>query len=196
MKNWVKFLGLGVLVVFLLASCSKPMKEMDAAKGAIEAAIDEGADVYAKQELETLQADLTAALDTVDAKSKKFFKSYGDAKEMLASVATKAEELKAAIPAKKQAAMTAAMAAMDEAKAAVEEAKLLLADAPKGKGTKADIEAFTSDLQGLEAMLPELQTKIDSEDFFGASESAMVIKEKAAGISEQIKLAMEKVKKR
>jgi hypothetical protein len=195
-KNWVKFFGLGVLVVFLLASCSKPMKEMDAAKAAIEAAVSEGADVYAKPELEKLHADLTAALDTVDAKSKKFFKSYGDAKEMLAAVTTKAQELKATIPAKKEAAKNAAMAAMDEAKAAVEEAKMLLANAPKGKGTKADIEAFTSDLQGLETMMPEIQTKIDSEDFFGASESAMVIKEKAAGISEQIKLAMEKVKKR
>jgi len=196
MKNWVKLLGLGVLVVFFLASCSKPTTEMDAAKAAVEAAINEGADIYASQELETLQADLTAAMDTVEAKSKKFFKSYGDAKEMLAAVATKAGELKASIPAKKEEAKNAAMAALDAATAAVEEAKMLLADAPKGKGTKADIEAFTSDLQGLEAMMPEVQAKIDGEDFFGASESATVIKEKAAGISEQIKLAMEKIKKR
>ncbi|MBN1224611.1 MAG: hypothetical protein JXB23_15285 [Candidatus Aminicenantes bacterium] len=196
MKNWLKFIGLGVLIVVFMAGCSKPAKEMDAAKAAVQAAVDEGAGIYAEQELETLQTDLTAAMDTVDAKSKKFFKSYGDAKEMLAGVTAKAEELKAAIPAKKEEAKNEAMVAMEEAKAAVEEAKMLLADAPRGKGTKADIEAFTSDLQGLEDMMPEIQVKMDNLDFLGATESAMTIKDKASGISEQIKAAMEKVKKR
>lgn len=195
MKNFIKFTGLGVLFVVFLSGCSKPEMEMSAAKAAVDAAITEGADIYAAQELESLQAELTAATDLVEAKSKKFFKGYGDTKEMLAVVTTKAAELKATIPARKEEARKAAVTAMEEAKAAVEEARTLLAQAPKGKGTRADIAAFTSDLTGLDDMMPEIQVKLDSEDYFGATESAVLVKDKATGISDQIKLAIEKVKR-
>jgi len=182
-------------MVLFLAGCSKPQIEMDAAKTAVEAAVTEGADIYAKPELELLQADLTKAMDAVAAEDQKIFKSFGDAKVMLSAVATKANELKATIPGRKEEARQAAAAAIEEATAAVEEAKTLLAGAPKGKGTKADIAAMTADLQGLEGMLAELQTKMVNEDYLGAKESAGVIKEKAAGVSEQVRLAIEKVRR-
>jgi len=195
MKRYFKFIGLGVLIIGFLAGCSKPKMEMDAATAAVEAAITEGADIYAKPEIERLQADLTAAMDAVEAENQRLFKSFGDTRVMLTAVATTAEELKATIPARKEAAKNASIAAMEKAKAAVEEAKALLATAPKGKGTKADIEAFTADLQGLEDMMPEITSKMGNEDYLGASESSKLIMEKATGISDQIKLAIEKVKR-
>ncbi len=195
MKNLIKFFGLGILFIIFLAGCSKPEMEMSAAKTAIENAISEGADIYAKPELEALQAEMTTAEDLVEAKSKNFFKSYGDTKEMLAVVTTKAEELKASIPAKKEAAKNVAAAAVEEAKAAIEEAKTLLQSAPKGKGTRADIAAFSADLQGLEEMIPETLSKMENEAYLEAADSARIITEKAAAISDEIKLAIEKVKR-
>lgn len=195
MKNLHKILVLGLVVTFLFASCAKqPAQEITDTRAAVEAATKEGADVYAAEELKKLNDDLTAALDEVATQDKKFFKKFGTAREMLAKVKTDAEALKATIPAKKEAAKNAAVTAQTEARAALDEAKALLEKAPRGKGTRADIEAFTADLRGLEDSFLEIQAAIDREDYFGASNTAASIKEKTAGIAEQIKQAIEKVK--
>ena len=64
-----------------------------------------------------------------------------------------------------------------------------------GKGTKADIMAMKADLAGLETSFAEVQTAIDGADYFGASAKAATIKEKATVISDQVKAAIEKVKR-
>jgi hypothetical protein len=197
MKHFSKFLILGVFVVALFSSCAKqPSEAIDAARAAIEGASNEGADVYAADELKKLNDDLQAAMDEVSTQSKKFFKSFGTAKEMLAKVQADADALKATIPARKEEAKAAAETALTEAKASWEEAKTLLEKAPKGKGTKADIEAMKADLAGLETAASEAMASFEGGDYFGAKEKAMVIKEKSMAISDQIKTAMEKVKGR
>ncbi len=195
MKHVIKVMVLGVFVMSLFVSCAKqPTQEIDAAKAAIEAAAKEGATIYAPEELKAVNDQLTAAMDEINTQSKKFFKKYGPAKEMLAKAVADADALKATIPAKKEAAKNAALAAQQEAQAAITEAKTLLEKAPKGKGTKADIEAMKADLKGLEDSFPQIQTAIDQEDYFGASNTAATVKEKAVAISDQVKAAIEKVK--
>ena len=197
MKNFSRFLILGVFVMALFSSCAKqPTEAVDSAKAAIEAAAKEGADVYAADDLKKLNDDLQAAMDEVSTQGKKFFKSFGTAKEMLAKVQADADALKTTIPARKEEAKAAAETALMEAKTAWEEAKTLLDKAPKGKGTKADIEAMKADLAGLETAMGEAQASLDGGDYFGAKEKAMVIKEKSMAISDDIKAAMEKVKGR
>jgi len=197
MKNLMKISVLGLLVVFLFTSCAKqPTQQIDEAKAAIDAVVKAGGDIYAKDELKKLNDDYNAAMDEVNAQSKKLFKKYGKAKEMLAKVKTDAESVAQLIPARKEEAKNNALTALNEAKAAFETAKALLDKAPKGKGTKADIEAMKSDLAGLEAQLAEVQASIDREDYFGARDKAVSIKEKANAISEQVNAAIEKVKGR
>ena len=196
MKKFSQFLVLGIFVVGLFSSCAKqPTQAIDAAKAAIEAATKEGASVYAADELKKLNDDLQAAMDEVNTQSKKFFKKFGTAKEMLAKVQTDADALKATIPAKIEAAKNAALQAQTEARAALDEAKALLDKAPMGKGTKADIMAMKADLAGLETSFAEIQAAIDGADYFGASAKAATIKEKATVISDQVKAAIEKVKR-
>jgi hypothetical protein len=197
MRKFFRFFILGVFVVALFSSCAKqPTEAVDSAKAAIEAASNEGANIYAADELKKLNDDLQAAMDEVSTQGKKFFKSFGTAKEMLVKVQADADALKATIPARKEEAKAAAETALTEAKAAWEEAKTLLEKAPKGKGTKADIEAMKADLAGLETATGEAMASFDGGDYFGAKEKAMVIKEKSMAISDQIKTAMEKVGKR
>ena len=196
MKNFSRLFILGIFVVSLFSSCAKqPTEGIDAAKAAIAAASNEGADVYAADELKKLNDDLQAAMDEVNTQGKKFFKSFGTAKEMLAKVQADADALKATIPARKEEAKAAAETALTEAKAAWEEAKTLLDKAPKGKGTKADIEAMKADLAGLETAAGEAMASFEAGDYFGAKEKAVVIKEKSMAISDQIKAALEKVKR-
>lgn len=195
MKSTMRILALAVIVMFAFTSCAKqPTQQMDAAKAAVQAVEGAKGAIYAKDELTKLKSDLQAALDEVTAQSKKFFKKYGPAKEMLAKVITDADAVKAQIPGRIEEAKKAAEAAMNEAKAAYDGAKALLEKAPKGKGTKADIEAMKADLSGLEPQMTEVQNAITAEDYFGAKDKAMAVKDKAAAIAAQVQKAIDKVK--
>lgn len=195
MKSTLKILALAVLVTFVFTSCAKqPTQLMDQAKAAIQAVETAKGNIYAKDELNKLKADLQAALDEVTAQSKKFFKKYGPAKEMLTKVVADADAVKAQIPARIDEAKKAAEAAINEAKTAYDNAKALLEKAPKGKGTKADIEAMKADLAGLDTQMTEVQNAMTAEDYFGAKDKAMAIKDKAAAVAEQVQKAIDKVK--
>ncbi len=195
MKNLFRVFTLGVLLIFFFTACAKqPTQEMDNTKAAVETAKTAGGEIYAKDEFKKLNDDLTAALDEVTAQSKKLFKKYGKAKEMLAKVKSDADALVPVIAQRKEEAKKAALAAQTEAAAAVTDAKGMLKKAPAGKGTKADIEALKTDLKALEDSLPEVQKAVDTEDYYGAADKAKAIKEKAAGISDQVKKAIEKVR--
>jgi hypothetical protein len=197
MKNIVKGLTLALIIVFVFTSCAKqPTQLMDSAKASVQSVIDAKGGVYAKDELNKLQGDLQAALDAVTAQAKKFFKKYGPAKEMLTKVVADADSVKALIPGRIAEAKAAAESSLNEAKMAIEEAKALLEKAPKGKGTKADIEAMKADLAGIEMAVADVDSAMMSEDYFGAKDKAAVIKEKAAAIIEQVNAAIAKIKGR
>jgi len=193
MKRSMMFSVLGILALVLFVGCAKqPTEEIDKAKAAANAAITGGADKYAPEEAKALNSALNAALDEAKAQEAKWFKSYDKTKEMLSKVAADAEALKGATAKKKEEAKQKATAGQEEAKAAVEEAKQLLAKAPKGKGSQADIEAMKADVKGLEDGLAEVDKLLGSEDFLQVIEKTKAIKDKAAGVSEQINAAMAK----
>jgi len=193
-KSFFMIAGLAMMV--FAAGCGKqPVEDITAAKSAVEALVAEGADKYATEELKFANDDLSAAMAEVKAQDEKTFKNYDKAKELLAKAKTTAETAKADVPAKKEQAKVAAIAAQEAAKIAVDEATSLLAKAPKGKGTQADIEAMKADVAGLEQSLTEVQSLIDGGDYNAATEKANPIKDKAAELSAQITEAMAKVAK-
>lgn len=194
MKGLTKNLVLVLAIAVVLTGCKQPTQLIDDAKAAIEDVTKAGADKYAADDLKKLNTDLTAALDEVNAQDKKFLKKFGTAKEMLTKLKTDVDALKAALPAKIEAAKNAAIQLQSEAKAAIDEAKALLAKAPKGKGTAKDIEAMKAELTGAETAFAEIQTALDAQDYIGAADKAKSIKEKAAAVTSQVKAAIEKKK--
>jgi PBP1b-binding outer membrane lipoprotein LpoB len=196
MERIYKFVMIVLVGAFILSGCAKPpTQEIDNAKAQVEAITNADTETYASDELGKLKSDLTAALDEVKIQDDKFlFKKFDNAKTMLAAVMTDSENVKAVAAQRKEEAKNKAIAAQDEAKAALETAKALLAQAPTGKGTKADIEMFKADLTGLEESLPALQQTIDQEKYSDAVNSANIIKEKAGSVSSQIQAAIDKVK--
>lgn len=197
MKRILLSLTLALTMLVVLTSCSKqPSQEMNDAKASIDAVITEGGEKYANEEVKLMNDQLTAALDEVKVQDGKFFKNYDKAKEMLAKVKGDADSLKAEIPARKEKAMNDAIAALEAAKTAVSDAKTMLGKAPKGKGTKADVEAMRADITGLEASLAEVQSLIDGEDYMAAIDKSNGIKDKAAEVTSQITMAMEKTGKK
>lgn len=194
-KKRVIYLALGVMILALLLGCSKkPEQELSDSKTVLEAVAAEGGEKYAKEEINVIQNEMTAAMDEMAVQDGKLFKNYDKTKEMLAQVKAKAETLKEEIPARKEKAKTDAQAALDAATQAVNDAKALLSKAPRGKGSMADIEAFNADVQGLESALTEAQGLMTGEDYFVAMDKANGVKDKATEISTQITEALEKVK--
>jgi hypothetical protein len=194
-KALTKNLVIVLAIAFALSGCKQPTALIDGAKAAIEDVTKAGADKYAVEDLKALNDDLAKAMDEVNAQDKKFFKKFGSAKDMLTQITTKANDLKAQIPAKIEAAKNLAVQLQGEAQTALAEAKDFLAKAPRGKGTAKDIEALKADLAGAETAFAEIQPALDASDFIAAQDKAKSVKEKAAAIAEQVKQAMEKVKK-
>ncbi|MBE0596345.1 MAG: DUF4398 domain-containing protein [Desulfuromonadales bacterium] len=180
-------------LIATLSACGKqPTAEIEAARTAIDATVADGAEKFTPEELKALNDQLAAALEEIKVQDGKTFKSYDQSKNALLKVTADAEALKARIVTVKEEQQTAAATALQEATAAIDEAKAMLAVAPVGKGSLADIEMMKADVAGLEIALTEVQPLIDSEEFVAASEKATAIKEKALSVSEEIRIAQEK----
>jgi hypothetical protein len=183
--------------MFILVGCAKqPTDDINTAQKAVEDAKAAGGEKYIPEDSKKVDDNLAAAQNEIKAQNSKFAlsRNYDKAKQMLAQVKADAEKVKADIASKKEEAKKNALAGQDAARASVKEAKALLAKAPMGKGARADIEALKGDIKGLEDSVPELQQLIDKEDYVVATDKAKAIKEKADGVSNQIKEAMQKVK--
>ena len=103
MNNIVRVLAFLAMFVSLLVACAKqPAQEMETAKASLEAITKAGAKVYAKVELKRLTDDLTSAQNEVYGQSKRLFKKYGRAKEMLARIQADADALLPAIEVRKE----------------------------------------------------------------------------------------------
>jgi hypothetical protein len=194
-KEMLKIL-VGVVLVAGLVGCAKPpTEEVNASQIAIQAVITEGANVYAKEELAGLQKEVNAVQDEIKVQDNKLFKNFDKAKEAALKAKVDADALKTVVIARKEEAKKKAMADLVVAKEVIAEAKGLLANAPKGKGSKADIEAMGADLNGLNDSLVGVQALIDSNDYLGASDKAGIVTQKANEVATQVKTAISKVKK-
>ena len=190
-----RWIVLGFVVMAFVAGCgTKPQQEIDAATAAMNAVIAEGLGKYAPEDEKKLKDAMAAVNEELKIQEGKTFKNYDKTKQMLADLTKMVADMKAALPAKKEKAKQAALAALEAAKAALADAKKALAKAPKGKGTAADIAALQGDVKGAEGMLPEVQALIEKEDYQAAVTKANAIKDKAAGVGDQVMKALEKGK--
>lgn len=193
MKRILVVLASLALVASLTACAKAPTEEINATKAAVDAAVAEGAQQYTPEDYKMVADGLAAANAEIKIQEDKFFKNFDKAKQLLAKTKADAEALKGKVAERKDELKQAAIQTLEQAAAAVVEAKELLAKAPKGKGSRADIEAMQTDLAGVEAMLPEVQPMIDGGDFIGANEKANAILARVTAIIDEVKAAQAKV---
>jgi hypothetical protein len=178
-----------------VTACSKPpAEEIAAVKTAVDAVVAEGAEKYAPEEYKALQDAMTAAMEEVKAQEGKMFGGkYDKAKELLAQVQTSAATVKDTAVAAREAMATEVVTVKEAAVAGVAQLQALVAAAPVGKGSEADLEAIRADVAGLETSLQEIQPLIDAGDFAGAKEKADAIQAKVAEITAEIQTAQSMV---
>ena len=184
-------------LVVLLASCaSVPQVDIDAAKAAVQAAKDAQADKYAAAALQSADDLINQINAEVETQNAKFalFRNYDKVKELINQAKAAGDKAKADAIAGKEAAKKDAEASLAAAQAAIVAAKEILPKAPKGKDTKAEIEAMTADVAGMETAVADVQAQISKEEFLDAAAKAKSIKEKADGIVAQVQAAIDKKK--
>jgi len=194
MKKAIKLLLVSIATATLLSACAeKPDAELGAAKSAVDAVVSEGAEKYSPDAMQSINRKLEEALTEIKAQDDVTFSNYSVAKFTLAQVKEEADALKVKVVQRKDELKTAADAALSEAQAVVAEAKALLEVAPQGKGSLADIEAMKSDVVGLETELETVTPQIEAGEYIVATEKAHAVTAMALTISNDVRLAQEKL---
>jgi hypothetical protein len=179
-------LGFAVMTV---ACGAPPTADIDAAKAAVTAATTAGAGDYAAASLKAAE-DAQAALDAeLKAQEGKWFKSYDKAKQLATDLKTAGEKAAADAAAGKEKAKADATQGIADAKTALKEAEDLLAKAPKGKGSAADIAAMKTDLTTAATAVTEAETALGNGKFLEAIAKADSVKKAAATVKDAVEQA-------
>lgn len=194
---WVLFAVMGLSL--LLSGCaSAPTEEITATTDALKAIETPDVNTYAPDSLKAAQDELNKALAEVKVQDEKFAltRDYKQAVAFLKSTKELVEKAKNDAQANKAQAKADAEAAIAALPPIMEEATAMLAKAPRGKDTKADLEAMQNDLKLAEEAAAEANNAMFTEQYKDALAKANTAKEKAMAITEQVKAAREKLGKK
>jgi len=188
-------LGLPVLagIALLTVSCAKePTEALTAARSAMDAAKTAQASDYAPAAYAAAET-ASAALDAeLKAQSEKFSltRSYTKASELAAAAKAAADKAAADAATGKEAMKAEATTQIAAVRAGIETTTKLLAKAPKGKGTAADIEAMKADIAGIQTSLGEMDAAMTAGKYKDAKVKADTAKASLDKIAADVQAAM------
>jgi len=186
---------LAVVALLLVTGCSKPPEvEMQNAETAIQAAQAVEAEQYAPQAYRVAMDSLTAAKAAKTEQDSKFalFRSYSKAKAMFLSAQAMAEQAKTEAEAEKERVRLEVMDMMTKAQESVDAAAKALEKAPRGKGSKADIEMIKNDLESVMMGFNEAKADFDAGKFLVAKGKLETVMTKSQSIISEIEAAKAK----
>jgi hypothetical protein len=169
-----------LLVFAMLAACSKPPQaETDAAKAALDAAV-QNPDVaaYATDELQAAQdrlAQLQAELDAQEAKGT-LSRKYDAARNMALEAQAAAESLAAQAATAKEQTKAEAMTLLNDLKITVPEAEQGLAQARRVSGVRLDFRSLTASLAQAKAEVAAAEDAYNNGDYVTARATAAAVK--------------------
>jgi hypothetical protein len=185
-----------VFALLVFVSCAKPPEqEMQNANSAIEAARTAESEDYAPDAFQVAMDTLNAANAAKTEADGKFalFRSYGKAKELFVRAEGLANEAATAAQTEKERVKEEVTGLLTQAKAALDSADAALKKAPKGKGSKADIELIKNDLTAAQSGFDEGQADFDAGKYKSAKAKIEAAMQKAQAVISEIEQA--KVKK-
>lgn len=186
---------LAALALFLVAGCSKaPEAEMQNADTAMQSAVTAEAEQYAPQSYQIAMDTLNAAKAAKTEQDSKFalFRSYGKSKQMFIAAQALSEKATTDAQAEKERVRQEVMGMMTQVQAVIDSATVALAKAPRGKGSKADIELIKADLDAVNSGFAAAKADFDGGKFLAAKAKFEAVANKAQGIIAQIEAAKAK----
>lgn len=184
-----------VLAVFLVASCSKPPEaEIQSAEAALQAARAAEAEDYASASYQKAMDALNAAKAAKEEQDAKFalFRKYGPVKDMYVSAKTLADEAKSEAEVEKERVANEVRELVTQAQAAIDSATVALEKAPRGKGSKAEIELIKASLDSVRESFVQAQADVNAGKFKIAKSKLESVIERANGIVTEIEAAKAK----
>jgi hypothetical protein len=169
-----------LMVLVLLAACSKPPQaETDAAKAALEAAV-QNPDVaaYASDELQAARdrlSRLQAELDAQEARGA-LSRKYDTAKNMALEAQAAAESLAAQAVTAKEQTKAEAMTLLNDLRIAVPEAEQGLAQARRVSGVRLDFRSLAASLAQAKAEVAAAENAYNNGDYVTARATAAAVK--------------------
>jgi hypothetical protein len=184
--------------LFFFGCASAPTAEINATKAAITAAQTEDIQTYAADSLKTAEDTLAKATSEVQTQEGKngLSRDYKAASELLKQAKDAAVKAQADSQANKAKTKADAEALIAGLATQLADAKKALATAPKGKDTKAELEALQNDLKSADEAAAAASAAIAQGKFMDALGQAKAAKEKADGVIAQVTAAKAKIKGR
>jgi hypothetical protein len=192
-KRIIVIFAIFALMVFI--GCAKaPEQEMQNANTAIEAARTAEAEDYAPDAFQVAMDTLNAANAAKTEADGKFalFRSYGKAKELFVRAEALANEAATQAEAEKERVKEEVTGSLIQAKAVLDSADMALKKAPKGKGSKADIELIKNDLAAAQSSFDEGQNDFDAGKYKAAQAKVEAAMQKARAVIDEIEQAKAK----
>lgn len=184
-----------VIALLAFSGCGKaPEQEMQTAKTALDEAEKAETEIYASDAYRMAMDTLNAAMAAKEEADSKFalFRSYGKSKELFVRAEALANEAQASAQAEKEHVQDEVTSMVAEAKGALDAATEALAKAPRGKGSKADIELIKHDLDAANVAFQEARADLDGGRYMAAKTKLQAVMQKAQSISEEIAKAAAK----
>jgi hypothetical protein len=184
-----------VFVLLAFVSCAKaPEQEIQNANSAIEAARTAESEEYAPDAFQVAMDTLNAANAAKTEADGKFalFRSYGKAKELLVRAEGLANEAATAAQTEKERVKAEVTELVTQAQTVLDSANAALKKAPKGKGSKADVELIKNDLAAAQTGFDEGKADFDAGKYKAAKAKIEAAMQKAQAVTEEIAQAAAK----
>jgi hypothetical protein len=187
-------LVLVALALLAFVGCAKaPEAEMQKANASISAAQAAEAETYAPDSYRMAMDTLNAANAAKTEADSKFalFRSYTKAKDMYVKADELANKVIADAQAEKERVKAEVTQQLVAVQAVIDSSDAALKKAPKGKGSKADLELIKTDLDAAKASYGEAKADFDGGKYAAAKAKLDVTVSKARAIMDEIAKAAE-----
>jgi hypothetical protein len=192
-KKIAVVLALFALLVFI--GCAKPPEqEIQKANTSIEAARAAEAEEYVPESFQVAMDTLNAANAAKQEADGKFalFRSYSKAKALYISADALAAKASQDAAAEKERVKQEVAGLLTQAKAVLDSANAALAKAPKGKGSKADIELIKNDLAAAQASFDDANNDFNAGKYKVAKAKVEAAMQKSQAVIDEIAAAKAK----
>lgn len=183
--------GLVLAAMLAVTACSPPTETISAGELAQQSAIAAGAEEYAAEAMASV-AQAKASLDAELAAQQGRFvlrRSYRRAEELATTYRTASEQAASAAGAGREQARSDATALIAESRILLGEVRGMLAAAPVGKGSRADLAAMNADLDQAATLITEAETLLGVEEFMEAKSRATSAREAIDGVKSAVEQA-------
>jgi hypothetical protein len=172
------------VVAFALGCAEPPQTEIDAANASLESARAAEAGDYAPEALSAAEDSMNQLEAELKAQDEKFalMRRYETSKQLAQAASDAANSAAEQAGAEKQRLQTQADDLIASTRTQITEAQALVDQAPKGKGSQADIAALKADLAAAETSLAEAEAAAASGQYRDAVAKAESVQQSVQGV--------------